>query len=357
MKNVLLLIGILSLFSCDPMDAVLEEDKVPVIYYESDSKSTQTAPTDSIKVASWNVKYGGGRIDFFFDCFGDRSLMEEGEVVAHLAGLADKINQMDADVLFLQEVDLEAKRSAYIDQIEYLLNASEMNYAVFASQWKSDYVPSDGIGRINSGNVILSKYPLENAERIALPLIEEQSGFVQYFYLRRNILKCQIKDAQGRVVTLLNTHTSAFATDGTKEKQLQQIKAEVDQLEAAGQPFILGGDFNSLPPSSQQVRDFADDACPQDSEFSTNDFSNETEIMLPFYDYQPLISLADYAIDNAPYFSFTSDKNGFWNRKLDFMFTNASVKDGLVHQDVNSGGMATMPLSDHAPLTGTFYNW
>lgn len=357
MKKVLLLIGVLSIFSCDPLDSVLEELEIQVIYYESDTKSNASVPRDSLRVACWNIKYAGGRLDFFFDCHGDRSLMKTEEVENHLIELAAKINQMDADVLFLQEIDVLAKRSGYIDQLQYLLDFSEFNYAVYASQWKSDYVPSDGIGKVNSGNAILSRYPIENAERIALPLIEEQSDFVQYFYLRRNILKGQIKDAQGQVIQLLNTHTSAFATDGTKDKQLEQIKAEVDQLQAAGTPFLLAGDFNSLPPSTQQKSDFADDVCPKDSDYSTNDFNAESEIMLPFYDYAPLIPLADYAADNTPYFSFTSDKAGFWNRKLDFMFTNRSLKAGLVHQDINSGGVATMPLSDHAPLSGVLYNW
>ena len=346
-------------FSCDPFDAIIEEEKdeEQVVFYESASKSNENAPTDSLKIASWNIKFAGGRLDFFFDCYGDRSLMETEEVESHLEGLATKINQMDVDVLFVQEIDIDAKRSGYIDQLQYLLDFTEFNYAVYASQWKSNYVPSDGIGRINSGNAILSRYPLNNTERIALPLIEEQSGFVQYFYLRRNILKAQITDAQGKNITLLNTHTSAFAKDGTKDKQLEQIKTEVDQLHASGISFVLGGDFNSLPPSSEQVNDFSDDVCPKDSEFSANDFSEETDIMLPFYDYEPLIPLEDFAANNEDYFTFTADKDGFWSRKLDFIFTNANFKSGLVHLDEAHGGMATMPLSDHAPLSGTVFNW
>jgi len=357
MKNLLLLFSLVLFVSCDPFDAIIEEDQEQVLYYEADTKSNATLPTDSLRVASWNIKFAAGRIDLFFDCHGDRSLLTAEEVNTHLVGLANKINQMNVDVLYLQEIDIKSKRSAYIDQLQYLLDFTEFDYAIYASQWKSDYVPSDGIGRVNSGNAILSRYPLESAERIALPLIDEQSGLVQYFYLRRNILKAQIKDAQGQVIVLLNTHTSAFSTDGTKEKQLAQIKAEADQLQAAGTPFVLGGDFNSLPPSTQQTKDFADDVCPKDSDFSTNDFSGETDILLPFYDYTPVIPLADYAADNTDYFTFTSDKNGFWNRKLDFMFTNASFKAGLVHQDVSRGGIATMPLSDHAPISGVLFNW
>ncbi len=357
MKKLLLLSFLLFCLACDPFDAIIEESDMPVVLYEASSIREQSAASDSLKVASWNIKFAGGRLDFFFDCYGERSLMETTEVNNHLEGLAAKINQMDVDILFVQEIDVNAKRSGYIDQLQYLLDATEFSYAAYASQWKSDYVPSDGIGLINSGNAILSRYPLENTERIALPLIEEQSGFIQYFYLRRNMLKAQITDAQNQAIVLINTHTSAFAKDGTKDKQLLQIKAEIDQLQTAGQSFVLGGDFNSLPPSTEQVEGFSDDVCPEDSEFSANDFSAETDIMLPFYDYEALIPLEDYAADNTPYFTFTANKDGFWNRKLDFMFTNAQFRFGLVHLDEARGGMATMPLSDHAPLSGTVFNW
>lgn len=357
MKKYILLLSLVCFFACDPFDAVIEEEKEQVLLYTTSDLSDYNLPTETLQVGSWNVKFAGGRLDFFFDCFGERSLMSKEEVETHLAGLAAKINQMDLDVLYLQELDIDAKRSAYIDQLRYLLDATYFNYGAYASQWKSDYVPSDGIGRVNSGNAILSRYPLENTERTALPLIGEQSGFVQYFYLRRNVLKAEITDAQGQKIALLNTHTSAFAKDGTKDLQLDQIKQVVDELEAAGTPFILGGDFNSLPPRTEQVNGFADDACPKDSEFSANDFSAETDIMLPFYEYTPLIPLEEYASNNTDYFTFTADKDGFWNRKLDFMFTNANFRDGLVHLDDARGGMATMPLSDHAPLSGTVFNW
>ena len=357
MKKNLFLLCLIFCYSCDPFDAIIEDSDEQIVFYESAAKSDQSPPADSLKVGSWNIKFAGGRLDFFFDCYGDRSLMKMAEVETHLEGLAGKINQMEVDVLYLQEVDINAKRSTHIDQVQWLLDRTDFNYAVYASQWKSDYVPSDGIGPIDSGNAILSRYPISNAERIALPLIDEQSGLIQYFYLRRNILKAEITDAQGKAITLLNTHTSAFAKDGTKDKQLEQIKAEVDQLQAEGKSFVLGGDFNSLPPSSQKVNDFSDDVCPKDSDFSANDFSAEANIMLPFYDYTPLISLIDFALKNEDYFSFTANKDGFWNRKLDFMFTNASFKAGLVHLDKDRGGMATMPLSDHAPLSGTLFNW
>ena len=117
---------------------------------------------------------------------------------------------------------------------------------------------------------------------------------------------------------------------------------------------MLGaGDLNTLPPGSEKQHDFPDSVCTNE-DFIADDYRDEATWLEPLYEsYSSEISLADYQADNASYFSHTTDKSGFWNRKLDYFFTNASVVpgSGLVHQDEAHGGMETMPLSDHAPVT------
>ena len=100
--------------------------------------------------------------------------------------------------------------------------------------------------------------------------------------------------------------------------------------------------------------DFDDDACKGDPDYETASFKEELDLLTPFYThYRPAISIVRYNLDNAKFFSFTSDKEGFWNRKLDYIFTNGEFKEGsgVVHQSGDIGGYKTMPLSDHAPLS------
>ena len=356
-KTFTVFASLLILVSCDPFNTIIEnESNSDAAYYYTATNIKPAPAKDTLKVMTWNIKFGGGRIDFFFDCYGDRVLMKKDEVESNMQGLVSKINQYNPDILFLQEVDIDSKRSAFVDELQYLLDHSNMNYAYYGSQWKADYVPSDGIGRMNSGSAILSKYPLDNAERIPLPLIEEQSSVVQYFYLRRNILKADCKIGN-KTIVLFTTHTSAYSTDGTRLKQLNQIKQEIDNVNSKGKTFILGGDFNTIPPNSVVYEDFDDDACKDDPDFAAQSFKDELDYMKMFIDnYTPAISQARYDADNSLYYSFTSDKNGFWNRKLDYIFTNGIFVDnsGMVHQDESTGGMATMPLSDHAPVSVTF---
>jgi len=355
-----LLFGLIILFiaSCDPFNNIIENDAPEDAIVEYTAKNIKTPDAvDTLKIVTWNIKFGGGRIDFFFDCYGDRVLMTENEVITNMKALVAGINELNPDIIFLQEADIDSKRSAYVDQIQYILDNTDLNYGIYGSQWKSDFVPSDGIGRMNSGNAILSKYELTESERIPLSLIESDPAIVQYFYLRRNLLKTKTT-INGKEIVLFGTHTSAYSTDGTKKKQLEEIKAEIDKINTEGKTFILGGDFNSIPPSTIIYENFDDDKCGEGSQFESQSFKDELDIMSMFYNnYNPAIKLSRYEANNSHFFSFTSDKNGYWNRKLDYIFTNKNFvnSSGTVHMDISRGGINTMPLSDHAPLSVKYF--
>jgi endonuclease/exonuclease/phosphatase family metal-dependent hydrolase len=236
--------------------------------------------------------------------------------------------------------------------MQWLLDHTRLDYGVYASQWKADFVPSDGLGAVDSGNGILSKYPLAEAERIALSLRSDQSGLERYFYLKRNVVRAKLVLPERDPVYVVATHAEAYAEDGTKRQHIERFRAELDRLDDEGHVVIGAGDLNTLPPGSGQQFDFSDSACTE--EYVADDYREESDWLAELYArYEPEVPLADYHADNARYFTHTTDKSGFWNRKLDYVFTNASVVEGsgLVHQDEASGGMETMPLSDHAPVS------
>lgn len=317
----------------------------PAVPYQAKEIKDSTIG-DQLDIMTWNIKFGGGRIDFFFECHGDREIMEKDEVITHLKGIAQKIRQSDPDIIFLQEVDIKSHRSGMVDQVQWLLDHTDLNYGLYASQWRVDYVPKHNIKKINSGNAILSKYPLKKGTRYALPLIDSQDVITRYFYLRRNMLEGVI-DFQGRALYLLNTHTSAFSGGPAKREQLDLIVKHLQKYQTQNQLFVAGGDFNTMPPQTVQRKNFPDDKCGPPS-----DFSDQKMWMAPFYqDFTPAIPLSTYKRNNTLYFTHTTDKAGFWNRKLDYLFTNAVFNDGLTHQNIKYGGIETMPLSDHAPIS------
>ncbi len=343
---------LLLLTSCDPFHTGFQDEEGAVSYSASEARP-EPDPERPLRVMNYNVKFGGGRIDFFFDCFGDRVLMSQQEVLTNLSRLLTVINDYDPDVLVIQELDVNSKRSAYIDQMKWLLEHTQLRYGVYASQWKADFVPSDGLGAIDSGNGILSKYPLRDGRRIALAQRSEQSGIERYFYLKRNLLRARLEVPGKRPAYVVAVHADAYSKDGTKREHIARFEQELDALAADGHTVIGVGDLNTLPPETDKQFGFPDSVCT-DEEFVADDYREESHYLDGLYaHYAAEIPLDVYQADNARYFSHTVDKDGFWNRKLDYVFTNATVVagSGLVHQDAAHGGIETMPLSDHAPVT------
>jgi len=129
------------------------------------------------------------------------------------------------------------------------------------------------------------------------------------------------------------------------------------EITKRGDLLILGGDFNTLPPNTHKANRFPDTLSDDtlEEKYDADDYSKELHLLKPMYSlYCAAIPLEEYAKDNDLYFTHTTDKAGFWNRKLDYIFSNGrpgALRNGITHMDTKRGGMETMPLSDHAPIT------
>lgn len=330
---------------CDPFHAEFA-DVEPAQLYVASHVEDAGRHSGSLEVMNYNVKFGGARVDFFFDCHGKRVHMTRDEVIENLDRLVSIINEVNPDVLFLQEVDTNSKRSAYVDQVQYLLDETQLNYAAYASQWRADFVPSDGVGPVDSGNAILSRWPLTNATRYALDLRQDQSALVRYFYLRRNILEATVQPGT-EPIRLIAVHAEAYAQDGTKQKHIAAFEAHVNDAARRG-PVVAAGDLNTLPPQTKKRHDFPDSACTE--EYLADDFRDEVNLLDTLYEkYESAISLSDYRDDNSRYFTHSTSKDHAWNRTLDYIFSNRPLKDGAVLQG-KVGQINTMDASDHAPV-------
>jgi endonuclease/exonuclease/phosphatase family metal-dependent hydrolase len=302
---------------------------------------------------TWNIRFAAGRIPLFYDGWGTRYNMTKSEVERNLATICRKIVEVDPDILLLQEVDVESKRSAYVNELQYILDRTNLGYAVYAPGWRTDFVPSDGIGRINDGNAILSKWPLSHSERIGLPLRTDQSSIERYFWLHRCFIKATLAIPGHPDLEILNLHAESYGKDSTKKKHIDIFKQHLDAIALAGGYFVGGGDFNELPPGSPLWVGFPDDV--QNSRFGNDNYVGEEMWMDDIYKtYCAAIPLLTYQANPSSYFTFTGDANGFWCRTIDHIFTNNTFRSGIVLQTtlLPSGqtGLATMPLSDHAPV-------
>ncbi|MFO0675401.1 MAG: endonuclease/exonuclease/phosphatase family protein [Polyangiaceae bacterium] len=354
--------------ACEPAAQGLAErdDHVPV-FVRSAIVPAAARPT-SLRVMAWNVKYGAARIDFWFDYWGDRVQMTRQEVVGNMNQLYALVREVDPDVFMTEEIEVDSRRSAYYDMVTGFLEHTSLNYAAYYPTWDARYVPSEGLGRINLGNAIFSKYPIVEANRIPQEDRTDQSGLTRAFYIHRAIGRA-VLDTGERKVAAYVVHTEAYDQDGTKQRQLAQIH---DVVGAETLPFVLGGDFNELPPTAAKLVDFPDEH-PKAKGTDYEQPPYTPEKMQPFYDdLEPAIPLADYGTTEAEQARFYSHsvlgpdtsnaegQRGFWNRTLDYLFAKkggawvAGSSDVL--QSPGRQGIRSDPmrLSDHAPVVGTW---
>ncbi|MFC1746942.1 endonuclease/exonuclease/phosphatase family protein [Candidatus Neomarinimicrobiota bacterium] len=344
----------LLLAGCEPLITTFE-DIEEADYYRAASLAQAPEAPDTLKVVTWNIKFGGGGIDFWFDCWGDRVIMSESEVAGNMERLVAKIRDLNPDILLIQEVDVDSKRSNYMDQLQYILDHTDLNYAAYASHWKVQYVPSDGIGRVNNGNAILSRWPVADAERIALDLRTDQSALVRLFYVRRNILKARVSiPGYDDSLYIVNIHAAAFSHDGTKLLHINRFITELDALDSQGSVFIAGGDLNSIPPdTSSKQSDFSDSIC-EDEMWQADDYMEEVRdgwLVSLYQDYHTAIPFENFISDNAAYYTHTTQSDGPFNRKIDYLFANTEWVQGsgiVYNQDMGSG---VTRLSDHVPIS------
>lgn len=366
---------------CEPLavdyDAARED--VPIF-----RRSTVIEPGDpgspaELRVVAWNIKYGAGRIPFWFDCWGDRTQMSKAEVDENLAGLYALLDELDPDVLMTEEIEVNSRRSAYVDMVREILEHTRLNYAAYVETWNSQYVASEGVGRIHLGNAIFSKYPIRRAERIRQEDRTDQSGLTKMFYIHRAIGRAELEVRPGERAVALVVHTEAYDNDGTKQRQLQQI-AEVVGAETL--PTVLGGDFNELPPTAVRLEHFLDErtaaVCSED--FAQPPYTPDE--MQPFFDrLVPAIALERYGTtetEQARYYTHSilgpddvneAGQRGDWNRTLDYLFATggtgwvAGSTDVVQRAGQRIGGpdglgpviaSDVLRLSDHAPVIGTW---
>ena len=372
MRTSLLLILLLLGNGCDPFVVEFPDSSIPKRFeasnIDSDSKIYQGG---GIKVLTWNMRFGVGRFSFFGDSCGEDVIADEKTITQTMEAIAETLTVIDPDIVLLQEVDLGSKRTGYWNQIQYLLDNTPLNYGVYASVWEVDFIPTDGIGRVNMGNAILSKYEIGPSERIQLRLRTDQPDYEQYFYLRRNILKSEIPElasSSQKKFYAVNIHATAFATDDTKEKHVAKYLQILENINSEGHAFVSGGDLNAVPPGAN-IDYCMNDICEGESyhvdgiepfhkEGSYFDnFSGEPDILAPLYQaYDPAIEEGSINLPehytHAPSTSMIgTDIIRKYDRKIDYLFTNMEwdAMSGRTHQ-------ACWELSDHMPISATVSN-
>ena len=212
---------------------------------------------ESIEIISWNIGYAGlgAGSDFFLDGGKNARAADKMQVSEYLAGIYETLynSELKADLIMLQEVDIDSSRTFGIDESEQLGRGN----AVHALNYSCAFVPvplppQTPMGRVNSGLMTTTRYDVERAERIQLPC--PFSWPMSTVNLKRCLLVSYLPlEGTDKQLVLVNLHLEAY-DDG--EGKIAQTKALNDFLQAEyakGNYVIAGGDFNQVFPGALEA--------------------------------------------------------------------------------------------------------
>lgn len=177
--------------------------------------------------------------------------------VIDVDAIAAVIKAQNADVVAVQEVDVNTGRSGNINQAEML--AKKAGYPSFYFAKAMDF---DG-GQY--GLLILSKYPLSETQTKMLPKADNKKDEPRVLALATLTLP------NGKQLRFGSTHLEAY----NKDSRLQQIKA-INQVAANTTiPFIVAGDFNDV--AGKEVINILDQNFVRTCQNCPNTFDEEGE--------------------------------------------------------------------------------
>ena len=315
------------------------------------SCSTQpptVAPGQALKVMTWNVQYLAGKRYVFWNdlAAGTDEAPTADDMAFSLDEVARVIRDEQPDIVLLQELDDGAKASDYQNQLKLLQERVADLYpcSAHAFDWKADFIPDPHIfGSVGRQLATLSRYEIEHAERLQLP-VSEVNLISRQFKPKNALLLTYLPLSDGGQMAILNTHLDrATQPDETLQAQISAVAKVLDKFESRGTPWLIGGDFNLLP-LGQYQRLPSEQRTP---------YSSDSALHV-LWDKYPMIPTNNEAsgIDRARWLThYPNDTNVSGpDRTVDFLFYSPRIKrvEARVRQD------DTLRISDHLPVIARF---
>ncbi len=220
----------------------------------------KTIEDSVLTFANWNVGYGGlgEESDFFYDNGG--FLTSKGKMIRapknnvekNIDGALAFIKNNPADFYLFQEVDVNSKRSYYINQMEKY-QAILPNYSsTFSVNFRVKRVPLPVLepwrvmGKMESGLGTFAKYQSTKATRYQFP--GKYDWPTRIFQLDRCFAMHRYPTASGKELIVINTHNSAYDNGSLKKAQMKYLKDFLLSEYEKGNYVVVGGDWNQCPP-------------------------------------------------------------------------------------------------------------
>ena len=214
------------------------------------SASKELHAGDTLKVVTWNIGYGalGDNADFFMDGGTSVYTADKARVQENITAVSDWLKEQNPRLILLQEIDRDSMRSRSIDETEAISTAIGKGYDMtFANNYKAVFVPFPfpPLGKVDSGLLTLSAYPIKSATRVSLPCPFD------WPIRTANLKRCLMVDrihvgGSDHDFVVVNLHLEAYDTGAGKIEQTRQLAQLLKEEYGKGNYVIAGGDFNQV---------------------------------------------------------------------------------------------------------------
>jgi len=200
---------------------------------EIDIAPPSVAP-DSLRMVTYNIAHGRGpELDAPNTAGGP-----EDQKRARLQRIGEALRKTGADMILLQEVDFNSWWSYGVDQSMIIAEAAKMPFVVTQRNidtglpfWR----------RWEFGNVLLSRFPILEAEKINLAPYSDVERLIAG---NHDALMALIDLGGGATLRVIGVHLEVRSEE-TRVQAAQQLIATQRQF---SEPMVLLGDLNSTPP-------------------------------------------------------------------------------------------------------------
>ncbi len=180
----------------------------------------------AIRVISWNINRG-----------------------QQLDGVLEFLGRTPADLILLQETDVNARRTQYRNIAREIAQALRMNY-VFGREFQ-ELTQGNHSSPAYHGQATLSKFPILSSRILTFG---RQSGFWRPRWFIPQLEKSQ-RRLGGRMalvshvtcsekrLLVYNLHLESRGSDRLRASQLAEVITDIHQC-GSGLPVVVGGDFN-----------------------------------------------------------------------------------------------------------------
>jgi endonuclease/exonuclease/phosphatase family metal-dependent hydrolase len=213
-----------------------------IVTFEQFEARAHRAMPPRITAVTYNIGYASG------DKNNLPVRLAKSEVIENLDAMVGELKELAADVVFLQEVDFDSRRTFGIDQMDYLAKALKMPYAAYAVTWNKRYVPWPywpprvHFGRMLSGQAVLSRFPISEHSVTRFEKPANNAFWYNLFYIGR-CAQCLRLDAGGETMDVWNVHLEAF----DEEARRHQLTELANSVAEDDRTILVAGDFNEVP--------------------------------------------------------------------------------------------------------------